>query len=104
MLMVSIFVNNASVYGGVRKDIDAIIGFLKPQFNLVVKGVLSMFLGTHYIVENDFIIMSANHKIVELAKKVDITKYKKQKIPIRPKELFYPDEKDVFFKDVASYM
>ena len=86
MLMVSIFVDDASIYGRYRKDIDAIIEYLKQHFNLVVKGLLSMFLGTHYIVKKDFIIMSATHKIFE------------------PKDLFYPDEEGVFFKDVELYM
>ena len=104
MLIVAVFVDDVKIYARTTEEIQTVIDYLRSHFKLVDKGPLSMFLGTRFFVDKNYIIISAVQKIIELAKKVGIVKYRRQNTPIKPKELFYPDENGVFFKDVGLYM
>ena len=103
MFVVATFVDDLLILPRNQADVTHFVKFLQSKFKLVYNGKINKFLGTHFVVEKDSLLISAKSKIIELANKCGIDKYRKANTPMRPSELLYPDENGTFFEDIELY-
>ena len=103
MFVVATFVDDLLILARNQEDVTDFVKFLQSKFKLVYNGRINKFLGTNFVVEKDSLLISAKNKIIELANKCGITKYRKANTPMKPSELLYPDENGVFFEDINTY-
>ena len=89
MLGVATFLDDLLILARNQKDVTDCVEFLPTKFKLVYNGRTDEFLGTNFVVEKDSLLISAKNKIIELAHKCGITKYRKANTPMRPSELLY---------------